>query len=161
MSEPSWIIDERSRLPRWYRWRDRALTAVAWIAFLSMFDVIPLFVADLVAFLGKAAGYDAGFQSRAGEHVQLSWAEIRHLLHLAGWVVGVLATFGLYNLYLLVAMHRERHVEPAEPTRDAERLGVDPTLVATLRGESIVSVGFDATGHIASLRAGPPQRSNV
>lgn len=161
MTEPSWIIDTRDRLPRWYRWRDRAITAIAWIAFLSMFDVIPLFLQDLAAVLDDLVGLDLGYQNRVGEHLEMVWQEVSRLLRLAAWVVGVLAGFGTYNLYLLVAMRRERHDESAEPTRDADQLAVDPARVDALRRESIVSVGFDAAGHIASLRAGRPQRSKV
>jgi poly-beta-1,6-N-acetyl-D-glucosamine biosynthesis protein PgaD len=155
------IVDVRDRLPRWYRWRDRTITAIAWIVFLSLFDVIPLFFQDLLAVLGPVLGFDSGYRNLAGEHLQILWSEILHLLRVAGWAVGMLAAFGLYNLYVLIAMRRERHDEPAETTRDAVLLGVDPAQVDALRREPIVTVGFDAAGHIASLRAGSLQRSKV
>lgn len=161
MSRRSWIVDVRDTMPRWYRWRDRAITLVAWVIFLSMFDVIPLFFQDLLAVLGEWTGIDTGYRNLAGEHLDLLWSEIQPLFQVAAWIVAVLAAFGTYNLYLFIAMRRTRYDEPAGPTRDAVLLGVDPALVGALRRESIVSVGFDAAGHIASLRAGPPQRSKV
>ena len=148
-------------MPRWYRWRDRAITLVAWVVFLSMFDVIPLFFQDLLAVLGEWTGIDSGYRNLAGEHLELLWSETQHLFQVAAWVVAALAAFGTYNLYLFIAMRRTQHDEPAEPTRDAEQLGVDPALVDALRREPIVSVGFDAAGQIASLHPGPPQRSKV
>ena len=161
MTPRSWIIDARATLPRWYRWRDRAITLAAWAVFLSMFDVIPLFFQDLLAVLGDAAGIDSGYENLAGAHLDLLWQEISRLLRLAAWVVGVLATFGIYNLYLFIAMRRAHHAEPAEPTRDAELLGADPAQVDALRRAPIVSVSFDAAGHVTAMRAGPPQRSKV
>ena len=161
MTQRSWIIDARATLPRWYRWRDRAITLAAWVVFLSMFDVIPLFFQDLLAVLGDAAGIDSGYENLAGAHLELLWQEIGRLLRVAGWVIGVLATFGTYNLYLFIAMRRAHRAEPEEPTRDAERLGADPSLVDALRRAPIVSVSFDAAGRLAAMRAGPPQRSKV